>query len=147
MLQPSQLKKKIKTIAQMVPLICSGSEKNIKLPLKLPKRTLSTPVQCLSLYPRARFHSLWPCIALWVVWTCWGGGRAHLCKKGIALEYWITSTHYNANMNAFTLSFVQSFKTQVDPEGPMSTTCLQNVIRKLIVGGSWSSKAPWSPGI
>ena len=46
MLQPSQLtKKKFKMIAQMVPIICSGSEKITKLPLKLPKRTLSTPVQ------------------------------------------------------------------------------------------------------
>ena len=48
---------------------------------------------CLSLY--RCLHSLWPCIALWVVWTSWGGRRARLCKKGIALEYWITSTHYN----------------------------------------------------
>ena len=48
----------------------------------------------------------------------------------------INPLQYHLPKDGLTLSFVQSFKAQVDPEGPMSTTCLQNVIRKLIVGGS-----------
>ena len=85
MLQPSQLtKKKFKMIAQMVPIICSGSEKITKLPLKLPKRTLSTPVfVVVSLFAlTVTVHCIVSGLNILRGW-----GRAHLCKKGIALEY------------------------------------------------------------
>ena len=145
MLRHSQLKKKSKRELRWCQLFAVVARKLQNYHLNCPKELCR--LLCLSLYPRARFHPLWPCIiALSVVWTSWGGRRARLCKKGIALEYWITSTHYNIICQRMaSLSLLYNLLRLKSTH--MSTTCLQNVIRKLIVGGSWSSKAPWSPGI
>ena len=119
MLQPSQLtKKKFKMIAQMVPIICSGSEKNTKLPLKLPKRTLSTPVQC----------SVCCCIVVFThcdralhcsglnILRGWVGASPCLQEENsIRILNHINPLQYHLPKDGLTLSFVQSFKTQVDP--------------------------------
>ena len=66
-----------------------------------------------------------------------GGANPSLQEgNSIRILNHINPLQYHLPKDGLTLSFVQSFKAQVDPEGPMSTTCLQNVIRKLIVGGS-----------
>ena len=139
MLRHSQLKKKSKRELRWCQLFAVVARKIQNYHLNCPKELCRCIQEHVFTHCDRALHCEW-------LEHLEGVGRAHVCKKRIALEYWITSTHYNIICQRMaSLSLLYNLLRLKSTH--MSTTCLQNVIRKLIVGGSWSSKAPWSPGI